>query len=124
MSSYLLVFLGGGLGSVARFLVSKWMVVQPGQFPVATFTANAISSLLLGMLMWWVTATGNREGWRLLLAIGFCGGFSTFSTFSFEAFRLMSEGHHALAWSYMAVSVVVSLLLAGAGWWLMRMVTL
>ncbi|HLP20686.1 MAG TPA: fluoride efflux transporter CrcB [Chitinophagales bacterium] len=93
--SYILVFLGGGLGSIARFLVGRYFDSAPGALPISTFLSNTLSSLILGVLMgYYVSKPQANENIRLLIATGFCGGFSTFSTFSYETFMLLNTGNY------------------------------
>ena len=104
----LFVFVGGGLGSVARYLIS--LLVPSNTFPWATLTANVISSLILGMVMGYLIAQGGlHERWRLFLAVGFCGGFSTFSTFSYETMDLFLRQDISGGLLNILVSVVVCL---------------
>ncbi|MCB0795561.1 MAG: fluoride efflux transporter CrcB [Flavobacteriales bacterium] len=95
MSPWFAVFLGGGLGSVARYGISRLFLAFDvrSAFPWATFAANMLSSLLLALLVLkWTQALQGRDALKLFLAVGFCGGFSTFSTFSMENYLLIREG--------------------------------
>jgi len=110
--TYLVVFLGGGLGSLTRYLLS--LVVSRfyhGELPVATFASNVLSCLVLILI---VGLLGKTDGNRLVQAgvlVGFCGGFSTFSTFSFETVQLMKNGSHLAAAANVILSVGVCLIL-------------
>jgi CrcB protein len=112
--SWLLVALGGGAGAAARFGVSQALAGRDG-FPWATFAINAAGSLLLGVLMGAFPSAG--EAWRVraLLAAGFCGGFTTFSAFSYETLVLFQRGSPATALAYASGSVMVGLVAAWAG---------
>ena len=105
-----LVFLGGGLGSVCRWGLS--LAIQPlmPRFPFATLVANGLACLVMGVLLGLQLATGVVEQRRLLLAVGFCGGFSTFSTFTAETFQLWQNGQQLLA----ATNVLGSMLICFA----------
>ncbi|WP_346699273.1 fluoride efflux transporter CrcB [uncultured Alistipes sp.] len=101
------VGLGGAAGSMARYLLSTWTL--GGQtmlgFPVGTFVVNAAGSLLIGILL--QTLTSSTAGW--LLVTGFCGGFTTFSTFSADTVRLLRAGDYGPAAGYVVLSVGVCL---------------
>lgn len=87
MTSVLLVFTGGGIGSVCRFLLTKHLQanVSAGvQFPWGTFFANLLSCLILGLLIEKLDRNPTLETYRWLFIAGFCGGFSTFSSFIWE----------------------------------------
>jgi CrcB protein len=90
--SFLLVFLGGGLGSICRFGIG--LAMQPFQlrFPYATLLANGIACFVIGILtaLTMNNALSNPQRW--LLATGFCGGLSTFSTFTAETWQLIESG--------------------------------
>lgn len=85
----LLVALGGALGSVGRYLFSRWMT---GTFPWGTLTVNLLGSLLIGLLTGLVAKGSLSPEMKLLLVTGFCGGFTTFSTFANESFSMMKAG--------------------------------
>jgi fluoride exporter len=107
--AFLLVFVGGGLGSVTRYLIGLWLWPIQGRFPWATFAANGLACLLLGLWMGLHQSGSISEQRRLLLATGFCGGFSTFSTFTAESFQLWQSGHQAHAFFYVLGSLTVCL---------------
>ena len=93
MKQFLLVFLGGGLGSGLRFLVGKWLNSPENGIPYGTFAANIIGSLLIGIIMGMAMKENSlSESQTLLLATGFCGGFTTFSTFAYENHLLLKTG--------------------------------
>jgi len=119
--SLLLVALGGAAGSVARYLtVVAAARLVPG-FPVGVMAANVLGSFLVGILF--VVLTGPRAALSPLLIMGFLGGFTTFSTFSLDAFRLWEGGAPGLAAVYVLGSVALSLAGVAAGIWLARGLT-
>ena len=93
MKSFLLVFLGGGLGSGLRYLVTIAMSQYSKVLPFGTFTVNMLGCLLIGLVLGYAqkenTLTSNQT---LLLATGFCGGFTTFSAFANENLELIKNG--------------------------------
>lgn len=121
MLECLFVGLGGFLGSVARYLIDLIAVETSSGFPVKTFCINILGSFVLGI----VSETALRDPTFsrhlvLFLQIGVCGGFTTFSTFSNEALRLMAGGRQGVALAYMCASVVLGLLAVYAGWLVAR----
>ncbi len=110
MYNYWWVFLGGGIGSICRYGIAR--IIQPFQiqFPWATWTANVISCIILGMLLG-LSAKGSLENptYRLLFMTGFCGGFSTFSTFTAESFYLIKAENGSLALVYIGSSLLICL---------------
>jgi len=111
------VFLGGGLGSLARWgfgQVSKGLWSSPLAAVLGTLAANFVACLLLG----YVLAKQPQERSMWFWAVGFCGGFSTFSTFSNEVLTWLRAGDYAWAMGYMAVSLIGGFLglLLGARW--------
>ena len=92
----LLVFLGGGLGAVSRYLLTSFIGNQVGgNFPFGTFTANVLGSFCMGFAMFCFMSRGVAvpEHIRLLLLVGFLGGFTTFSSFSMETVSLLQNQH-------------------------------
>jgi fluoride exporter len=110
MQTYLFVFLGGGLGSVCRFGLGHLTAGYRWQFPWATFAANVLACFLLGIFVM-LNAKGRLGGQMpVLLMAGFCGGFSTFSTFSNETVQMMLAGDWLKAGVYIIASVLVCLM--------------
>jgi fluoride exporter len=112
MQKLLAVFIGGGLGSIARYGVSR--LILTGELhikPLATFFSNILATAMLGLILFFVVERFQiSEPFQAFLIIGFCGGFSTFSTFSFETFELMRSGHTFLAIFYALSSMLLGLL--------------
>ena len=109
MQAFLFVFFGGGLGALCRYGISR-LFVSSNHFPSATFIANVISCIILGGLIGLTLKDGLSSSQKLLWMTGFCGGFSTFSTFSGETFNLLQEGQTTTAMVYVLSSVVVCVL--------------
>lgn len=110
MIPYLLVFLGGGLGSIARFGIAHALSPWQKHFPYATLAANLLSCLLLGYLVALGLRGSISDQSKWLLMAGFCGGFSTFSTFSNETFSLLQSGQYALALLNVGGSLLLGLI--------------
>lgn len=121
MMEWLVVFLGGGLGSLARMALGKWPGNAAGGFPIGTFLANVLACLVLGAIAGFVAQRGNLHPLiRLGITAGFCGGFSTFSTFSLEAMTLFDAGKYLLMAAYVLASVALCFVGIAAGQWLGR----
>lgn len=109
MQSLLYIFLGGGLGSLCRFAFGKYFADYGTHFPWHTFLANIVACAILGVLVGYELKHGLKNDHKLLLATGFCGGFSTFSTFSAESVKLMNNGQLGIALFYIGVSIIAGL---------------
>jgi CrcB protein len=126
MTSYLLVFLGAGIGGALRHGVNLGCARYCGvAFPWGTLTVNVAGSFIMGALAAWLALRAG-EGWsqplRLFLATGILGGFTTFSAFSLDAVLMWEQGEAGLAAAYAAASVVLSIAGLVAGLALMRTV--
>ncbi|MEQ8245619.1 fluoride efflux transporter CrcB [Fulvivirga sp.] len=118
----LLVGLGGFLGSTLRYLVYIFVDKRfIGSFPLATFSVNIIGSFLLGLLVALSFKNNLSESMRLLLAVGLCGSFTTFSTFAMENFSLLSQKDIMTSFLYISLSVIIGLAAAFAGQWVGKM---
>ncbi|MDX2283986.1 MAG: fluoride efflux transporter CrcB [Bacteroidia bacterium] len=110
MNEWLAVAAGGAAGSLLRFGIGKAMAPQAASFPWATLLANVLACLVLGAAWAWF---GRRqdlpEATRLLITTGFCGGFSTFSTFSLETARMIAGGQWGAAALYVGLSLLACL---------------
>jgi len=113
MNNLILVFLGGGLGSIARYGISVFVKLNfKSVFPIATLCSNILSCVLLAFVItFFADRAGSSSTIKALVIIGFCGGFSTFSTFSFETVELMRSGNVMIAVANVLISVVVCLTL-------------
>lgn len=114
MMLFVLVAIGGAIGSVGRMLISEAMVAQFGKtFPWGTLVVNVAGSFLIGFLAVLAAAyppSLERAEWRAGLIIGLCGGFTTFSTFSLQTLKLLEDGHWGLALGNVLGSVGLCLL--------------
>lgn len=112
IKNILLVLLGGGLGSVARYVLSYFFSKNEAmQFPWATFLANTIGCLFIGILFGYIQKNNlQNETLKLLLITGFCGGFTTFSTFSLENIQFIQNQNYNLAILYTLASLVIGFL--------------
>ena len=121
MKSFLLVFLGGGLGSGIRYLVTIAMNQYSKVLPFGTFTVNILGCLLIGLVLGYAqkenTLTSNQT---LLLATGFCGGFTTFSAFASENLELIRNGELFNFSIYAIGSVVAGMVLILIGYLLVN----
>lgn len=104
------VALGSAVGGVVRYLLGGWIQERAGTtFPIQTLLINVTGSLLLGFLQRYaLESAAISPEVRTMLTIGFCGGYTTFSTFSFETVRMLEDGDWKRAALYMSLSVVLS----------------
>jgi fluoride exporter len=104
----LIVFAGGGIGSLLRYGISQIARQFPqSSFPYATLTANVVSCILMGIALAFFTSRMNDQNMRLFLITGVCGGFSTFSTFSLETLELIRRGQTTFAIVNISVSLIL-----------------
>ena len=110
----LYVFIGGGVGSVMRYLVGLW--IGSAAFPWATFAVNAVGSLAIGLFGGWASRFGWSESVRLALMVGLCGGFTTFSTFSKESLALAEAGRWCAFTAYTFGGLAIGLIAVALGY--------
>ena len=123
MSKLLLVFLGGGLGAMARYLVGVRALQAFGPaWPYGTLLVNVTGGLAMGVLagVWAHRGGPHQQAWQLLLGVGVLGGFTTFSAFSLETALMIEKRAYGQAMSYATASVLLSVLALFAGLMLSR----
>lgn len=113
IANFILVFLGGGLGSSVRYLMGLLMKSNPTGFPSATFMVNITGCLLIGLL--YPLLNFENQNLKLFLLIGFLGGYTTFSTFSQETVHMINSGLHLSAFFYLILSNIFGLLAVYSG---------
>ncbi|MGN0017479.1 MAG: fluoride efflux transporter CrcB [Candidatus Gastranaerophilaceae bacterium] len=114
------IFIGGGIGAVLRYLTSFVYTEFFGfNFPLATLSVNLIGSFVLGVLSAFILFDYHLipNHYKYALTVGFCGGFTTFSTFAFEVVEILKRGEYFVAILYVILSVVLSIMVAAAGFY-------
>jgi CrcB protein len=115
MKNFLFVFLGGGMGSMLRYACT--LIFPTHHYPWATLGVNMAGSFLIGLIMTLIdTSLKSNSSLQLLLVAGFCGGFTTFSAFSLESFRMLQQQQYGLLATYIAVSLIVCIGFTGLGY--------
>lgn len=114
---YMIVFLGGGMGSLIRYLAgTAIMASYGGLFPLGTLVINVTGSFLIGLLMTLLTEIWHLDPqWRLALVVGFLGGYTTFSSFEYESYRAVRDGGHWLGLLNILASVILGYLAVWTG---------
>ncbi|RZL16311.1 MAG: fluoride efflux transporter CrcB, partial [Pedobacter sp.] len=98
MKQLLIVFVGGGIGSLARYLVTKLYAGWVTKFPYATLTSNVLSCLVMGLFLGYFLQKSNmNDNLKLFIITGFCGGFSTYSTYTLETINLYKDNQLGMA---------------------------
>lgn len=117
MLNLIAIFLGGGIGAVSRFLITLNLTkIYNVNLPIATFLVNIIGSFVIGFLyILFMGKTDLTPALKFALTIGFCGGLTTFSTFSLELFEMISHQQFMQAAIYALLSVLVCLVMTGIG---------
>jgi CrcB protein len=108
MIDYIIIFAGGGVGASSRYALATWIGQKWGRsFPLGTFVINVSGSFVIGLLMTLMAErfTENPQ-WRLLLVVGFLGGYTTFSSFEYETGKLVTDGEYVYATLNAVLSVV------------------
>lgn len=123
MKQLVLVFIGGGFGSVLRYVIGKWLNNTENGIPYGTFAANILGSLLIGIILGYAAKNETiSQNTTLLLATGFCGGFTTFSTFAYESHVFLKSGDFTTFAFYTIASFAIGFLAVFAGMFLVRFI--
>ena len=113
-----LVAVGGACGSVFRYISSLLFVTK--KFPLSTFIVNVVGCFVIGLLMGYFIKQQPAQSWQMLLITGFCGGFTTFSAFSFDIVLLLQQQRYATALLYIFATVIIGILSTMLGMYLMK----
>ncbi|PNQ73371.1 fluoride efflux transporter CrcB [Hanstruepera neustonica] len=123
MKNLLLVFLGGGVGSVLRYVIGKFLNSHESGIPYGTFAANILGSFLIGIILGLAAKNDTlNSNQTLFLATGFCGGFTTFSTFAYENHILLKSGDFTSFAIYTIASFILGFLAVFFGMYVVKFV--
>ncbi|WP_340153206.1 fluoride efflux transporter CrcB [uncultured Marivirga sp.] len=121
IKNLLLIGLGGGIGSIARYATSQFAQKYLTNFlPYGTFIANILGSLLIGVLLGYLIENPSQN-FKLLLVTGFCGGYTTFSTFTYENFNYLQNGQIGMFLLYASGSIMLGLIAVLVGFSLVKL---
>lgn len=121
MKQAFLVFLGGGIGSCLRYLIGKSLNPLFSGFYLGTYLVNVLGCLLIGLILGYALKDSMlTQSHVLLLATGFCGGFTTFSAFAFENFNLIKAGDYLNFSLYTLGSIITGILAVFLGLWISK----
>ncbi|PKG51501.1 MULTISPECIES: fluoride efflux transporter CrcB [Olleya] len=121
MKQLVLVFVGGGFGSVLRYIIGKALNNTENGIPYGTFLANILGSLLIGIILGLALKNNTlNNNQTLLLATGFCGGFTTFSTFAYENHLFLKSGDFTSFALYTITSFILGFLAVFFGMWVAK----
>lgn len=117
LKSYLWVSLGAVVGASARYFISRWGAkLISADFPYGTLFINLTGSFILGLFLIWTTERVLADPrWRLVIAIGFCGSYTTFSSYAFETISYFEQGHWLLFWTNILTNNILCLMAVIAG---------
>ena len=105
------VFIGGGIGSVLRFLLNKIEIVSENNYPYSTFISNVVGCFILGLVLgYFIKNDSNNSILFVFLTVGLCGGFTTFSSFSNENLQLLQNGHILSFLIYTLISLTLGVM--------------
>ena len=117
MKQFIIVFLGGGIGSGLRYLVGKYIPNSNVGFPWSTFSVNLIGCLIIGIVMdYFIRTTADlKSDLALFTTIGICGGFTTFSSFAYENILTIRAEDNLLSLSYIGLSLILGMVMVLVG---------
>lgn len=123
IKSVLLVGIGSAFGGIARYIITRYFQhTTTCSFPIGTIMVNVVGCLILGIL-YGLLERGNllNTNLKLLLTVGFCGGFTTFSTFIGENFQILKDGNILLGFAYLSASIILGYLFLYLGYSIIKM---